>query len=126
MRIQNCANFCDITFNHSLLRGNSLRLDFSLSGVNLTNILSADFAQIFLHQKCTNLNFKIKKAACVTFTPKAACKMLVQLTPGVSISSTFYQQFIIQKFYVHDFLYLKFGFILFGTRKLVEKLLLKC
>jgi hypothetical protein len=50
----------------------------SFSGVNLTNILRAAFAPIFLRQKTTTLKCKNKKAARKNLT----CKMLVKLTTG--------------------------------------------
>jgi hypothetical protein len=39
------------------------------------------FAPISLRQKKFNLYFKHKKALCETFIQKAACKLLVKLTP---------------------------------------------
>jgi len=47
------------------------------------NILQAAFLPIFFCQKITKINCKKKKAVKNTFIQKAACKMLMKLTPGI-------------------------------------------
>jgi hypothetical protein len=54
------------------------------TNVNVTNILRAVFAPIFLRQKSTILKCKFKKVASKTFAQKRLhAKCCVKLTPGL-------------------------------------------
>ena len=61
-------------------------MKLSPAGVNFTNILRAAFAPISFHQMNTNLSRKCKKLLERLLYKKAACKMLVELSPDLKIS----------------------------------------